>query len=141
MRLSYGLVKGYKDGNQEINWRTTLGDLYERAEEHQNTVPFQVPQSWRNHQADVNPDTNMVFVATSDTIGGNSGSPVLNTKGELVGLNFDRNQFGMVRNFVYDEVKARHISVASPAILEALRSVYHADALLKELLPNSKVNK
>lgn len=141
LRLSYGLVKGYKDGNQEINWRTTLGDLYERAEEHQNTVPFQVPQSWRNHQADVNPNTNMVFVATSDTIGGNSGSPVLNTKGELVGLNFDRNQFGMVRNFVYDEVKARHISVASSAILEALRNVYHADTLLEELLPNSKASK
>ena len=133
LRLSYGVVKGYNDDGQAINWRTTLGDLYKRADQHQNVAPFQVPQSWRAHEAEVEPNTNMVFVATSDTIGGNSGSPVLNTKGELVGLNFDRNQFGMVRNFVYDEVKARHISVASPAILEALRHVYKADELLKEL--------
>jgi hypothetical protein len=73
------------------------------------------------------------FVSTSDTIGGNSGSPVLNRAGELVGVNFDRNRHGLVRNFVYTDVQARHISVHSRGVLEALRALYGAEALLAEL--------
>ncbi|MGM9992954.1 MAG: S46 family peptidase [Candidatus Bruticola sp.] len=137
LRLSYGVVKGYQDNGQEIKWCTTLDDLYKRAELHKGTPPFRVPPSWLNNRDSLDLHTHMVFTATSDTIGGNSGSPVLNKAGELVGLNFDRNQFGMVRNFVYDEVKARHISVASPALLEALRHVYHADSLVKEITASS----
>ena len=73
------------------------------------------------------------FVSTADTIGGNSGSPVLNRAGELVGVNFDRNRHGLVRNFVYTDVQARHIAVHSKAVLEALRKLYPADPLVKEL--------
>ncbi|MFO0930029.1 MAG: S46 family peptidase [Gemmataceae bacterium] len=74
------------------------------------------------------------FASTADTIGGNSGSPVLNRAGELVGVNFDRNRHGLVRNFVYTDVQARHISVHARAVLEALSRLYDADALVKELL-------
>src|SRR5262249_12211254 len=73
------------------------------------------------------------FASTADTIGGNSGSPVLNRAGEFVGINFDRNRHGLVRNFVYTEEQARHISVHSQGILEALRRLYGAEALVREL--------
>jgi hypothetical protein len=58
---------------------------------------------------------------------------VLNRAGELVGVNFDRNRHGLVRNFVYTEEQARHVSVDGRAVLEALRKLYGADALLREL--------
>jgi hypothetical protein len=58
---------------------------------------------------------------------------VLNRAGELVGINFDRNRHGLVRNFVYTDVQARHISVHSRGVLEALRVVYDAGPLLTEL--------
>ena len=73
------------------------------------------------------------FVSTADTIGGNSGSPVLNRAGELVGINFDRPRHGLVRNFVYTDAQARHISVHSRGVLEALRTIYGAAPLVAEL--------
>ena len=78
-----------------------------------------------------------VAVAAKPTIGGNSGSPVLNRAGELVGLNFDRNRHGLVRNFVYTEEQARHISVHSRGVLEALRRLSDAGPLVKELTAGS----
>jgi V8-like Glu-specific endopeptidase len=74
------------------------------------------------------------FVSTADTIGGNSGSPILNRAGEFVGINFDCNRHGLVRNFVYTEEQARHISVHSRGILEALRKLYNCPELAKELV-------
>ena len=58
---------------------------------------------------------------------------MLNRSGELVGVNFDRNRHGLVRNFVYTDEQARHIAVHSRAVLEALRKLYDAEALAKEL--------
>ena len=133
LRLSYGVVKGYEDEEQKIPWSTNIGDLYRRASEHQNTYPYKLAPSWEKAQKKLNMSAPVDFVATSDTIGGNSGSPVINKAGRMIGLNFDRNQFGMVRNFVYDETKARHISVATPVLLQALRYVYGADYLAEEL--------
>ena len=72
-------------------------------------------------------------MSTADTIGGNSGSPVLNRAGELVGVNFDRNRHGLVRNYVYTDEQARHIAVHARAILEALRKLYDAAGLVAEL--------
>jgi hypothetical protein len=72
-------------------------------------------------------------VSTADTIGGKSGSPVINRAGELVGVNFDRNRHGLVRSFVYTDDQARHITVHSRGILEALGKLYDAGALAREL--------
>ena len=77
--------------------------------------------------------TPLNFISTADTIGGNSGSPVLNRAGELVGVNFDRNRYGLVRNFVYSDKQARHIAVHAAAIVESLDKVYEARELLAEL--------
>lgn len=129
LRLAFGVVKGYED----VPWRTTMADPFAVSERLGGREPFDLPASWREARPRLDLDTTMDFVSTADTIGGNSGSPVLNRDGRVVGVNFDRNRFGLVRNFVYDETRSRHISVSSAAVLEALRGVYGADALVEEL--------
>ena len=93
-----------------------------------------VPRRWRDGRGKLDPATPFDFVSTADTIGGNSGSPVLNRAGEFVGINFDRNRHGLVRNFVYTDEQARHIAVHSRAVLEGLRKLYDADNVVGELL-------
>ena len=104
-----------------------------RAADAGNKDPYHLPERWLERKASVQPGAPLNFVSTADTIGGNSGSPLVDRKGELVGLNFDRNAYGLVRNFMYDEKRARNVAVDSRGMLEALRSVYRADALVAEL--------
>ena len=73
------------------------------------------------------------FVTTNDVIGGNSGSPVINRKGEIVGLMFDINMGALGGDFFFDERVNRTVAVHSGAILEALRNVYKADRLVAEI--------
>jgi hypothetical protein len=133
LRLAFGVVKGYEADGEKLPFHTTYGGAFEKAERQGQRPPFDLPARWRDGKAKVDPATPFDFVSTADTIGGNSGSPVLNRAGELVGLNFDRNRHGLVRNFVYTEEQARHIAVHSRGVLEALRRLYDAGALVKEL--------
>jgi hypothetical protein len=133
LRLAFGVVKGYEVDGVELPYATTLGGAFERAEKQEYREPFALPKRWRDGKDKLDLKTPMNFVSTADTIGGNSGSPVLNRAGELVGINFDRNRHGLVRNFVYTDVQARHISVHSGGVLEALRKLYDAEELVKEL--------
>jgi hypothetical protein len=134
LRLAFGVVKGYEVDGEKLPFHTTFGGAFEKAERQGHRPPFDLPARWREGKAKVDPATPFDFVSTADTIGGNSGSPVLNRAGELVGLNFDRNRHGLVRNFVYTEEQARHIAVHSRGVLEALRHLYDAGPLVKELL-------
>jgi hypothetical protein len=134
LRLAFGVVKGYHVDGADLSFATTFGGAFTRADQQGHREPFVLPRRWREGKDRLDLQTPFNFVSTADTIGGNSGSPVLNRKGELVGLNFDRNRHGLVRNFVYTDVQARHISVHSRAVIEALRKLYGADLLLKELL-------
>jgi hypothetical protein len=133
LRLAFGVVKGYAVDGAELPFTTTFGGAFERAEKQLHREPFVLPRRWRDGKDKVDLATPFNFVSTADTIGGNSGSPVLNRAGELVGINFDRNRHGLVRNFVYTDVQARHIAVHSRAVLESLRKLYDAEALVKEL--------
>lgn len=133
LRLAYGRVGGYQVGGKEVPWFTTFGEAFQLAAEHQNAAPFQLPVRWLEGKERLNLRTPFDFVSTADTIGGNSGSPVINRAGQLVGINFDRNRYGLVRNFVYTDQQARHIAVHSKAVLEALDRLYGAQALLVEL--------
>jgi hypothetical protein len=133
LRLSFGEVKGYTDLGVQLPPWTTLGGAYRHAEEHGSRWPFALPQSWLDRKPRLNLDTPFNFVLTSDIIGGNSGSPVVNRRGELVGIIFDGNLESLVWDFVYTEQTGRAIAVHSSAIREALRKVYDDQKLADEL--------
>ncbi len=135
LRLAFGTVKGYEVDGKSIAPFTTMGGAFTHADAHNNTTPYELPPSW--HEARkarrLRLDTPLNFVSTADIIGGNSGSPVVNRNNEVVGLIFDGNIQSLVLDFVYDDRVARAVSVDSRAIMEALRSIYQADGLVKEL--------
>ena len=133
LRLAFGTVKGYRVGDEAVPYHTTFGGAFAKAEARKNADPYTLPPRWVQRKDKLDPATPFDFISTADTIGGNSGSPVLNRAGELVGINFDRNRYGLVRNFVYTDEQARHIAVHSRAVLEALRKLYPAGPLVKEL--------
>ena len=134
LRLAFGVVKGYDVDGKTLPITTTFGSAFDKSDTLGNIDPFELPKRWRDGKAKLDLSTPFNFVSTADTIGGNSGSPVLNRNGELIGLNFDRNRHGLVRNFVYTEVQARHVAVHSQGVLEALRKLYDAQELVKELV-------
>jgi hypothetical protein len=133
LRLSYGVVKGYMEDGREVAPFTYFAGLYERAAEHNHRSPYDLPPRWIEKKSALNLRTPFDFVTTADTIGGNSGSPIINRKAELVGLNFDRNIYGLIGNFIYDETQKRNIGVDARGMLEALRKVYGAGELAEEL--------
>lgn len=133
LRLAFGTAQGYEVGGEKLNFHTTFGEAFEKSAKLDGREPFDLPKRWLDGKDKLDAKTPFNFVSTADTIGGNSGSPVLNRAGELVGVNFDRNRHGLVRNFVYTDVQARHIAVHSKAVLEALRTLYPAAPLVKEL--------
>jgi Peptidase S46 len=134
LRLAFGVVKSYEEDGVTIPFQTTFAGVFARNAEHKNREPFALPPRWLAGKDKLTMTTPFNFVSTADTIGGNSGSPVLNRAGELVGINFDRNRHGLVRNFVYTEEQARHISVSCEAVVHALSKLYDADALVAELM-------
>jgi len=133
LRLAFGTVKGYEVDGRTLPFHTTFGSAFQRHADLGGKEPFSLPKRWSEGKDKLDLKTPFNFASTADTIGGNSGSPVLNRAGELIGVNFDRNRHGLVRNFVYTDVQARHIAVHCRAVLEALRMLYPADALVKEL--------
>ncbi len=133
LRLSYGPIKGYKENGKDVPPFTTFEGLYARNKEHNDKPPFDLPQLWKDKKAQLNLKTPFNFVSTADIIGGNSGSPVINTKGEVVGLIFDGNIQSLVLDFIYDDTESRAVSVDSRGIIEALDKVYNAKELVSEL--------
>lgn len=133
LRLAYGAVRGYEAQGVRIPPLTTIGGAFEHAEAHKNIDPFRLPQSWVQHKPDLDLGVPFNFVSTADIIGGNSGSPVVNRAGELVGIIFDGNIESLVLDFAYTSEKARAVSVHSAGIIEALRKVYGATELADEL--------
>ena len=134
LRLSYGTVKGYPMNGTIAPSKTTFYGLYDRSASFDNKFPFNLPQRFIDNKDKLDLSTPLDFVCTGDIIGGNSGSPVVNRAGELVGLVFDGNIESFVGRFFYDETANRTVSVHSAAIIEALNKIYGAEKLAKELL-------
>ncbi len=133
LRLSVGIAKGYTERGKAIPWATDVAGMYAHAT---GIPPRKLPKSWIDAPlaaSAMNPKTPLNFVSTDDIIGGNSGSPVVNAAGELVGLVFDGNLSSLPNRFVYEETTERAVSVDTAAMLAALRHVYHAGALASEL--------
>ena len=133
LRLSYGAASGYPMNGTIAPYKTTYYGLYDRSASFNNTPPFNLPQRYVDRLGKFDLNTPLDFVSTNDIIGGNSGSPVVNKKGELVGLIFDGNIESIVGDFVYDDYQNRAVAVHSAAILMALRQLYDANKLADEI--------
>ncbi len=133
LRLAYGTIKGYPMNGTEAPPHTTFYGLYDRAYGFGLKPPFNLPERWLRLKDQLNLSTPLDFVTTCDVVGGNSGSPVINRRGALVGVIFDGNIESLAGYFVYNEKDNRSVAIAAPAIIEALRKVYHAGALANEL--------
>jgi len=134
LRLTYGTVKGYPMNGTLAPSKTTFYGLYDRAVSFDDKPPFHLPKRYLENKDRLDLATPLNFVSTLDIIGGNSGSPVINRKGEYVGLVFDGNIESLVGRFIYDETANRCVAVHSAAMIEALKRIYGAENLAKEIL-------
>ena len=131
LRLSFGKVQGWVEGKKAIPAFTTLGGAFDRAT---GRDPFRLPQSWIDAKPRLDLATPFNFSSTTDIIGGNSGSPVVNREGRLVGLVFDGNIWSLGGNYGFDEKLNRTVAVDTAAMTEALRKIYGAKELLGEIV-------
>lgn len=136
LRISYGRVLGYEEDTTLVPYKTTFFGLYDRARSFDEKAPYDLPRRYREGKDKLDLATPLNFVYTADTIGGNSGSPVINRNAELVGLNFDSNVQKLPNRYWYVEESegGRAVGVHSAAIIEALKKLYGADKLVKEIL-------
>jgi hypothetical protein len=135
LRLAFGPIKGYVENDKPVPAFTTFAGLYERWRERHGQEGFDLPRRWVEAKDKLDPKVPLNFVLTADIIGGNSGSPVVNKAGEVVGLIFDGNLQSLVWDIAYTQEQARAVAVDVRAIIEALRNVYDAQPLVDELLP------
>nr|WP_243846459.1 S46 family peptidase [Rhizomicrobium palustre] len=131
LRLSYGAVEGWNEKGKFVEPFTYYGGLYERAT---GEEPFKLPPRWVEAKGKLNEKTVFDFATTNDIIGGNSGSPLISAKGEVLGAVFDGNIESLGGDFWYDGRVNRTVVASSAAITEALKKIYHQDGLVKELM-------
>jgi hypothetical protein len=138
LRITDGVVKGYPYNGTVAAHQTTYFGIYGRAAEFGNKDPFTLPKSFEAARNTVNMATPFNFVSTNDITGGNSGSPVIDREGRVVGIAFDGNMESLPNEFVYRNETGRTVSVHAAGITEALRAIYKADALLRELTGSAR---
>ena len=130
LRLSYGEVRGWTYRGVTVPPFTYIGGLYERAT---GSEPFNLAQAFADAESRVNKEVVYDFVSTNDIIGGNSGSPVVNAEGEVIGAAFDGNIHSLGGSFGYDGELNRTVTVSTAAYTDALRNVYPNPRILAEL--------
>ena len=130
LRISYGAVQGYVENGHRVAPTTSVGGAYGHAT---GREPFALPATWVAAEKTIDTNLNLNFASTNDIIGGNSGSPVIGRNGDAIGLIFDGNIQSLGGDFGYDAAVNRAVAVDVTGILGALKSVYHAERLVKEL--------
>ncbi len=132
LRISDGIVTGYNYNGTEAPYKTTYFGLYDRHYSNDSESPWSLPEKWQNPPMELLMAP-LNIVSTNDIIGGNSGSPLINAKGEAVGLIFDGNIESLPGNFIFDDESNRTVSVHAGGIYAALKYIYKADRIVKEL--------
>jgi hypothetical protein len=130
LRLSFGSVEGWMERGKPVAPFTDFAGAFNR---HTGAEPYALPASWLAAKDKIKLDQNYNFVTSNDIIGGNSGSPMINRKAEIVGLAFDGNIHSHGGSFWFDPKMNRTVGVTSGGILESLKSIYGADELLAEI--------
>jgi hypothetical protein len=133
LRFAFGRVAGYHEEKVERPWATRLGGMYERAEKADYKFPENLPRAWRERRDKVDMDAPSNFVSTLDHSGGNSGSPIVNTRGEWVGVLHDGNRQYLGTQYVYSGEQARTIATHAASIMIWLGTVHDARGLVAEL--------
>jgi hypothetical protein len=134
LRITDGVVAGYPFNGTMAPPFTSIFGLYERANNFDDEMPWTLPRPFAQRRADVDMATYYNFVSTNDITGGNSGSPMIDREGRIVGIAFDGNIEQLPNEFLFSTVAGRTVGVHSAGILEALRNVYRTEALLQELV-------
>ncbi len=130
LRISYGQVKGWTERGRPVPYATTMGGTFDRAT---GSAPFDLPTAFAANRKAIDPATTYDFVTTNDIIGGNSGSPVIDRSGAVIGAAFDGNIHSLGGNYGYDPALNRTVVVSTDAVQEALEKLYPAPALVAEL--------
>jgi len=130
LRLSYGTVDGWTWHGETVPPFTHFKGLYERAT---GQDPFALAPRWVAAQSKLDPNTVFDMSNSTDITGGNSGSPLIDAKGDVIGAVFDGNIHSLGGAFAYDGQLNRAVAVSTAAITEALDKVYGDESLVKEL--------
>ena len=130
LRISYGKVAGWMERGRQVPIRTTLGGTFDRAT---GASPFDLPPAFVANRSKIDANATYDFVTTNDIIGGNSGSPVIDRQGRVIGAAFDGNINSLGGNYGYDGTINRTVVVSTEAVQEALENIYPAPHLVAEL--------
>lgn len=130
LRISYGRVQGWTERGKAVPVATTIGGTFDRAT---GSPPFDLPAAFAAQRARLDRNATYDFVTTNDIIGGNSGSPVIDRSGAVIGAAFDGNIHSLGGNYGYDGTLNRTVVVSTQAVQEALEKLYPAPALVAEL--------
>jgi Peptidase S46 len=133
LRLSYGKVAGFPMNGTKAPYKTTIFGLFDRAASFDNVGPFELPSRYKEGRPKLTLSTPLNFVTDNDIIGGNSGSPVINRNGEIVGLIFDGNIESLAGDYIYDGSANRSVAVHTAGMTEVLKKLYPVEPLIKEL--------
>ena len=130
LRITFGRVGGWVENGVKTDYRTRFGGAFARAT---GADPFALAPAILARRKAIDEGGALDFIYAADTIGGNSGSPVIDRDGHVIGANFDRNIHGLRNDYAYDLTMARSIAVSTAAIEQALKTIYPAPALMAEL--------
>lgn len=133
LRLAFGAVKGYEEDGKQIPPATTMAGAFDHEQQHDREGEWILPESWNRARGEMQGSTPFNFVCTADIIGGNSGSPVIDREGRLVGVIFDGNIQSLTADFYHSEVQGRAVAVHIAAVLEALDTIYDAGELKEQI--------
>ena len=138
LRISDGVIATYDYNGTTAPPKTTFYGLYDRYYSYGKKYPWDLPERWLNPPPEFKMETPMNFVSTNDIIGGNSGSAVINTNAEIVGLAFDGNMESLPGDFIFTTEANRTVCVDSQGLLEAIKNMFKAKRLADEM-ENSKL--